>query len=186
MPQIFFPEASRSLGHLILVPTPISQSALATPTAAVWVMREARLASNPGRNTMDIQSPPLGEPQWRPSRPLPPVWISATTSVPCGVPARASPRARSWVEASPSLTSTTRARGLRRPSIPFLESPFTRTPALPALPSPRASAPPPARAARRASLQCPLRDTCPDRVAVPVPDARELLEPPARRRDVPR
>src|SRR5215218_9308028 len=111
MPQIFFPPASRSLGHLMRASTPISQSAFATPTAAVWVTREARLAANRGRSTRDIQSPPFGDPHGRPSRPRPPVWTSATTSVPCGVPAWASSRACSWVEPSASCTSTTRARG---------------------------------------------------------------------------
>src|SRR5919112_1357972 len=110
MPQIFFPPASRSLGHLMLASTPSSQSAFATAT--VWVMREARLATNPGRSTRDIQSPPFGDPHGRPSRPRPPVWTSATTRVPWGVPAWASSRARSWVEPSASCTSTTRASGL--------------------------------------------------------------------------
>src|SRR5215210_7645470 len=117
MPQIFFPFASRSFGHLMLASAPTSQSAFATPTAAVWVMREARLAPNLGRSTRDIQSPPFGDPHGRPRRPRPSVWTSATTSVPCGVPAWASSRARSWVEPSASCTSTTRASGLFRDSM---------------------------------------------------------------------
>src|SRR5579864_139157 len=72
----------------------------ASPTSGVCA------AARFGRKMIESQSPPGGDAQTRPSRPLPAVCCSATMTVPSAAPASASRRASSLVEGSVSYQRT--------------------------------------------------------------------------------